>query len=154
MERLCLLGFFLFFLSMTKSGTLRSYPYFWNVQWIFRIFRNDYSTALAVGMSLSWLKQTKLILCCKQGFIDSKMFIPLASQRPGPSKLRPGLGLHLVSLGLDMGRCIYICLSQKFDITIAPNMWSVCNTSKPQLHVPDKRRHEMQATLSLTPELS
>ena len=32
------------------------------------IFRNDYSTALAIGTSLSWLKQTKLILCCNQIF--------------------------------------------------------------------------------------
>ena len=42
-ERPC---FFCFFSRLTKSGTLRGYPYFQNALLLFMIFRNKYGTAV------------------------------------------------------------------------------------------------------------
>ena len=58
--------FFSFFPQMTKSWTLRGYLYFQNALLIFKIFKNEYSRAVMVGMDafgIIWLAVWCLCVC-------------------------------------------------------------------------------------------
>ena len=118
--------------TMTLQAVMEPHalrPAYW--KWLLRVTHNKYVDVCGErGKSVLVFYCPRIV---SMYFVFPRVLIHATEPRAGPTLTSAWAGHRLVPLHLQSGPD----LNQKFQVIIAPNMSSVCYTSRPWLCVPD-----------------